>query len=140
MVKLLFTHRIKLFYTRNMTSDDVRKKLELAIVELLKDKVDREEMTPERQKEIAEYVLGVIQPGMSLEDLYRAIPKLDDRTPELSPVIVPFLREYEERVAQKAEEKMSELIRLGQFAAASSLAEKVIKQNVKLVYVGKGKA
>lgn len=122
-----------------MTPDDLRQQIELKVVEMIKAKLADGTMTEERSQELSQIVLDTLKPGMSFEELYRAIPKLDDNAPELSPIILPILRDYEQNVNKKAMEGVSDLIKQGQFDAAANLADRAIKQDVKLVWQGAGK-
>jgi hypothetical protein len=122
-----------------MNPDDIRQQIELQIVELIKDQLARGVMTEERAQQISQRVLDIIRPGMSMEELYRAIPKLDDTCQELSPVILPFLRQYEENVNKKALSEIENMIRQGQYDAAASLGKQVVNQEVKLMWTGAGK-
>ncbi len=111
-----------------MTADDLRQDLELKIVELLKAKVEDGSMTEERSQQIAKIVLELLRPGMSWEELFKAIPRLDDSASELCIVILPYLRKYEEMVSNKATHQVAEFIRTGQYDAAVQLSRKVIAQ------------
>ncbi len=122
-----------------MTPDDIRQQIELKVVEFLKDKVNGGTMTEERSQQVAQIVLSLLVPGMTFEALYKAIPKLDDTCPEISFIILPYLQEYEIEVTRKAEKSVSDLIHTGKFDAAVDLAQKVIKQDVNLVWQGTGK-
>lgn len=122
-----------------MTPDDIRQQIELAVVELIKDKLADGTMTEERSQQISQIVLELLQPGMTFEELYKAIPKLDDSCPELSPITLPHLRDYEDNIAQKVTPSVRELIRQGQFDAAAKLAQKAINQDVKLVWIASAK-
>ncbi len=122
-----------------MTPDDLRQQIELKVVEMIKEKLSDETMTEERSQQISQMVLDTLQPGMSFEELYKAIPKLDDSLPELSPIIVPILKEYEINVTQQVKQNVENLIKQGQYDAAAKLAEKVIAQEVKVVWSGSGK-
>ncbi len=122
-----------------MTPDDLRQQIELKVVELIKEKLADGTMTEERSQQISQMVLDTLQPGMSFEELYKAIPKLDDSLPELSPIILPILKEYEINVTQQVKQNVENLIRQGQFDAAAKLAQKAVDQDVKLVWTGKGK-
>lgn len=123
-----------------MTPDDVRQQIELKVVEFLRKVVTEGTMTEERSQAIAKLVLEHLTPGMSWQTLYKAIPKLDDASQEISPIIVPYLREYEDRIAQAAEKTVSEYIHLGKYDAAVNLAKKVIAQEVELVWTASAKA
>lgn len=122
-----------------MSPDDIRQEIELKVVEFLKEKSTEGTMTEERSQQIAQRVLDTLEPGMSLEGLYKKIPLLDDTCPEISFIIIPYLRQYEDRIAQAGHEAVSNLIKQGQYEAATNVAEKVVKQDVTLVWQGKGK-
>jgi hypothetical protein len=122
-----------------MNADQIREKIEADIVELIKTKVENEEMTEERAQQIAQRVLDLLKPGMSLEDLYRALPHLDDNFSEIGHVIVPYLKDYEEGVTKHAAIAVHELILKGDYKQAQDLANRVIKQDVKLVWTGSAK-
>ncbi|MBI5613723.1 hypothetical protein HY947_02255 [Candidatus Gottesmanbacteria bacterium] len=123
-----------------MSPDDLRQQVELAVVELIKKKLADGSMTEERSQMISQNVLDTLQPGMSFEELYRALPRLDDAFPELSPVIVPHLREYEDHITQQAAGTVRELIKQGQYDAAIKLSKNVVDQRVNLVWQGRGQA
>ena len=123
-----------------MSPDDIREQIEADIVYLIKVKVEAEEMTEDRAQALAQLVLDRLKPGMSLEDLYKTLPHLDDNFSEISHIIVPYLRDYEEGVAKPAIAQVSQLIKTGRYKEAQELAERVIAQDVKLVWTGSGKA
>jgi len=123
-----------------MTPDQLRQKIELQVVELIKKALTDGTMTDERAQTISQHVLSILQPGMNLEELYKAIPKLDDTFPELAPVVLPILRQYEEDVNKKAMEQVRELIKQGQFDAAAKLGKQAVSQDVKLTFQGSGDA
>lgn len=122
-----------------MSPDDIRQDIELKVVELLKEKVASGSMTEERSQQIAQMVLDILQPGMSYETLFKAIPKLDDTASEIAPIIIPYLRDYEEHVAQATHKHVVELIKQGQYDVATKLAKNAVNQEVQLVWQGKGK-
>jgi len=123
-----------------MSPDDIRQQIELQVVELIKAKLADGTMTDERSQQLSERVLEILKPSMTLEELFRAIPKLDDNCPELSPIILPLLQDYETNVAQKAIGSVQELIKLGQYDAATKLGQKTVAQDVDLQWSGQAKA
>jgi len=123
-----------------MTPDDIRETIEAQIVDLIKEKVEMEEMTEDRAQQLAQIVLDTLKPGMTLEDLYRALPHLDDNFTEISHIVLPYLRDYEQGVTQKAAGQVQTLIRSGKYKEAQELADRVIRQDVKLVWTGTAKA
>lgn len=129
-----------LAHTRYMSPDDLRQNIELNAVELIKRGLESGQFTEERAQQLSQTVLEVIQPGMNFEQLYKAVSKLDDSSPELAPIVVPIMRDYEEHIAKQALNGVKDLIKQGQYDAASKLAQKVVDQDVKLVWQGSGKA
>lgn len=119
-----------------MSPDEIRERIEADIVDLIKQKVEAEEMTEDRAQQLAQIVLEKLKPGMSLEELYRALPHLDDQFTEISHILVPYLRDYEDGVAKPAIAQVSNLIKSGRYKEAQELADRVIKQDVKLVWTG----
>lgn len=120
-----------------MSPDDIRQQIELKVVELIRSRMADGSMTEERSQEVSQRVLDLLVPGMSLQELFVAIAKLDDTMPELSPIVLPYLRDYELNVTQKAHEEISKMIKSGKFEAASTLAQKAIKQDIQLVWEGR---
>lgn len=125
--------------TGYMSPDDIRQQVELQVVELIKAKLADGSMTEERAQQASQIVLDTLKPGMSFEELYRAIAKLDDTVQELAPVVLPIMQQYEDKIVKPIGQNVSELIRQGQFDAASNLAKKAISQDVKLEWTGSGK-
>ena len=123
-----------------MTPDDIRQQIELQVVELIKMKLADGSMTEERAQQASQIVLDTLKPGMTFEELYRAVARLDDTVQELAPVVLPVMRQYEEQIVQPIGKNVSELIRQGQYDAATKLAQRAIKQDVKLEWTGTGKS
>jgi len=119
-----------------MTPDELREDVELAIVEFIKEKLKSGEMTGDRAEEISQRALDVLVPGVSFEELYRAIATLDDTMPELSVVVLPYVRDYEENVTRGALSSVRELIAQGQYDAAAKLGAKVAKSDVEPEWQG----
>ena len=122
-----------------MSPDDVRQEIELKVVELIKAKLTDGTMTEERSRTLSKLVLDTLVPGMSWEALYKAIFTLDDLATELSPIVVPYAKEYETNVTQKATEMVKGYMRVGKFDAAVDLATKAIKNDLNVTWEGEGK-
>ena len=122
-----------------MTPDDVRQEIELKTVEFIKEKLTEGAMTEARSQQISQTVLELLTPGMTYEQLYKAIFKLDDTCTELSYIVLPYAESYEKNIAQKATDIVSGYIRVGKYDAAVKLAEDVIHENVKIQWQGSGK-
>lgn len=120
-----------------MTPDDLRQQIELKVVELVKARLADESITEERAQALSQIVLDTIKPGMHFEELYKAVAKLDDFAPELAPIVLPLMQEYEKTIVTQAQDAVSSLIRQGQYDAATKLAQKAISQDIDLVWTGK---
>ncbi len=123
-----------------MSPDDLREQIEADVVDFIKTKVEAEEMTEERAQQLAQTILDKLKPGMSLEALYKILPRLDDNFSEISYIIAPYLRDYEEGVTKPAVAQVSQLIKDGKYKEAQELADRVINQDVKLVWTGSSKS
>jgi len=121
-----------------MSPDELREEVELAVVEFIKEKLEGGEITEARAEQISQRALDVLQPGMGFEELYKAIASLDDTMPELSVVVLPYVRDYEANVTQGALSSVRELIKQGQYDAAAKLGAKAAKSDVELEWKGSG--
>lgn len=123
-----------LLYDERMQPDELREQIELEIVELIRRKLESGEITEGRAKQLAQRALDVLKPGMSFDQLYKAIPTLDDTIPELAPVVLPHIKDYEVNVTAKALENVRNLIAQGQYDAAATLGKKASNRDVELVW------
>lgn len=123
-----------------MTPDDLRQDVELKVVELIKQKLADGAMTEERSQAIAQHVLDTIKPGMDFHELYQAIFKLDDQFPELSPIVLPIIRDYDKHVMQKIRNTVSTFIKQGKYQEAEDLAKRAIAGKLKIVWQASAKA
>ena len=106
--------------------EEFRKFIEVEVLKIIKDLAEKGETPKERVQAIAQLTLDLIQPGMSIDELYRSAVKLDDQYNELAPVVVKMTREYEEKYEKKALEQVSHLIKGGNYDQAQDLVKKVL--------------
>jgi len=110
--------------------DQIRETIEANIVTLLKTRLEDGTMTEERSRQISQITLELLKPDMDLEDLYKAIFKLDDSCPELSSIVLPYAQEYEKDITQKATDVVTSYIKMGKYDAAAKFAQKVVANDV----------
>jgi hypothetical protein len=122
-----------------MTPDDLRQKVELKAVEMIKQKLAEGTITEERSQAIAQHVLDSLKPGMDFKELYKAIFKLDDMFGELAPVTLPIIREYEDTVVKQAQKAVQQLIAQGRYEEAEKLAHDSIAGNLNIVWQASSK-
>lgn len=122
-----------------MTPDDLRQKVELRVVEMIKQKLADGTLTEERSQAIAQHVLDSLKPGMTFQELYKVIFKLDDMYGELCPVTLPIIKEYEDTVTKQAQKAVSQLIAQGKYEEAEALAQQTVSGNINIVWQASAK-
>lgn len=115
-----------------MDTEEKRKTIERDILNIIKEKLQTGEMDAERASKIAQLVLKTLHPGISLEEIYRVVPTLDDQFSELTAIVLPILQEYEEKVEKTVREKVESLIKQGHFTEASNLVQKLTQKDISL--------
>lgn len=123
-----------------MSPDEIRETIELKIVEHIKELLEAGTITEARATQLSQIALKTLIPGQTLEELYRAIPKLDDAATEFSPIIIPYMREYEENITNQAQQSVIELIKQGQYDAATKLSKQAISKTIDLMWQGSAKS
>ena len=108
------------------TPDEFRKMIECEVLKIIKELAGKKEIKSDYLQAIARKTLELIKPGMSIDELYRSAVHLDDDFPELAPVVLKIMKEYEDKYEKKAIEQVSELIRNGQYDQAQEMVKKVL--------------
>ena len=68
----------------------------------------------------------LMQPGLSIDELYKNAIKMDDKYSELGPVVIMIMKEYEGKYNKKAVAEVSTLIKQGDYVAAQNMVMKVL--------------
>ncbi|HLD03176.1 MAG TPA: hypothetical protein VJC17_00205 [Candidatus Dojkabacteria bacterium] len=105
----------------------LRERVQSAIVKVITDQLEKGEMTEERAKQIAQIVLEQLPENISYQKLIEIIPKLDDHFSELTVAIVPIMVEYEEKMKQVVNKKISELMQAHKLEEALEVTKKAIE-------------
>ncbi len=116
-----------------MDPEEKRKEIELRILKILQDRLQKGEMDADRASQIAKLVLQQLPKGISIDQLYKVVPQLDDQFNELSEAVLPVLKEYEEKVENIVKVKVQTLIEQGRFTEASELVKNVIDTDTTLI-------
>jgi len=94
------------------TDDEYRKKMQTRILTIIKDKLDKEEMTADRAKEISQYVLSCFGKGDSKMKIFLAVKNFDlKKYPELLNITVLAIKEKIEDKFQKIAVKLGFLLK-----------------------------
>lgn len=107
-------------------AEEFRKFIEVEVLKIIKALAEAGKTPKEKVQEIARTTLTLIQPGMTVEELYQNAVKLDDQHSELAPVVYAVMKEYEEKYEKKALNEVQNLIRQGEFEQAQELVKKVL--------------
>lgn len=96
-------------------------KLELEIAQLLLDKLEHLEVTPEQVSQIAKFTLQALPDNLSDEQIDNIIPSLDDHYTELASVVLNHLKVHEEATRDTTTSQAQLLIKQGKIDEANNL-------------------
>jgi len=104
-----------------------RQFIEKECLEIVRKLLKDNKVSKKRIQEIAKYVLSVVKPEMTMDQLYKAVVKFDDNYPELTPVVFNVMKEYEEKHEKKAVELVGKLVREKKFDQAQDMVKRVLE-------------
>ncbi len=107
-------------------TEEFRKIIEVEVLKIIKTLADTGETTRERIQDIASHTISLIHAGMTMEELFNATVKLDDKFPELAPVVVKVMRIYEEQYEKRALDMVTLLVKGGKYEEANNMVKKVL--------------
>ncbi len=111
---------------------EIKNTIQSKIVDLITAKLESGHMTQERAKEIAQMILDKLSGELSLEELFRIIPKLDDQFEELGAVIVPVMMDYEKKMREEINTKIDTHLQQKNFDEVLRLAKQAIEHESQL--------
>lgn len=109
-----------------MDPEDYRKKLEVDILKIIEEKLQKGEMDVIRAQTIAKMVLFKLHPPLSLEQIYEIAPTLDDEFIELSMTIAPIIKAQRGEIEKVVTQHALKLIHSGKFGEAIVQIQKTI--------------
>lgn len=108
-----------------MDAEEYRKKLEREILEVIEEKLSNGQMDALRAKAIAKMVLEKLHPPLSLEQIRKIAPSLDDEFKELSRAVLFVLQDNDEETRRLVSEHAQNLIKSGKFDEAAAAIKEV---------------
>lgn len=108
-----------------MNAEEYRKKLELDILKIIEDKLQKGQMDANRAKAIARMVLEALHPPLTLEQIYEIAPTLDDHFAELTSVVIPVIQEHEEKIKTIVTAHAQKLIKEGKIEEATNVIKRI---------------
>lgn len=109
-----------------MNPEEYRKKLEQDILDIIEEKLRTGEMSHERAREIARFIIDKLHPPLTLEQIYQIAPTLDDHFTELTKAVLPVIKDHDDKVKAIVAEHAEKLIKSGQIDKAVDLLKKTI--------------
>jgi hypothetical protein len=117
-----------------MDDETYRKKIELDILTIIEEKLRNGQMDAGRAKAIARMVLDKLHPPLTLEQIYKIVPTLDDHFAELAKVVLTVAKERDDQLRKVVSAHAEKLIALGKVDEAlvllkdSDIKQKLITQ------------
>ncbi|HVZ66813.1 MAG TPA: hypothetical protein VG917_00995 [Patescibacteria group bacterium] len=106
-----------------MDSEEKRKELERNILKIMGERLAKGQMTPERAQSIARMLMDKLHPPLTLEQLYKIAPTLDDEFRELGEAIIPIMKEHDDVLKSVVASHAEKLLKSGKIEEA----QKVLK-------------
>lgn len=104
--------------------------VEQEIANLLLNRLEHMQITPERAAQIARFVVKTIPQQMTDKQMMGIVSHLDDEFVELASVVQKHLDDYEKTNEPVIEHKVDELMKHGQFQEAVSLIQKYFEHRI----------
>ncbi len=106
-----------------MDPEEYRKKLEWDILAIIEEKLKSGDMDVERARLIAKMILEKLHPPLTLEQIYKIAPTLDDHFNELTKAVLPVMKESDERLRTIVTAHAEKLIKEGKIEEAAQALE-----------------
>lgn len=103
-------------------------KLEQEIANLVLDKLEHLEITPERASQIAKFVITSLPENLTDDQIEKVIPNLDEKFWELAEIVHKHFQAYEDASKDKVVTEAEKLIHQGRVNDASQLMKKYFSQ------------
>lgn len=110
----------------NKQAEEFRQFIEVEVLKIIKKLIQAGQTTQAYIQDLSQVTLELIQPGMTVEQLYVNAIKLDDRHPELAPVVHAIMEAYEKHYEHRAIDQVSNLIKSGNYDDAQNMVKKVL--------------
>lgn len=108
-------------------TEQFREYIEREVLDVIKSLLDKPDIDQNRIKEIAKHTLQLLALGTAIDELYKLAIKLDENYPELRPVVIKLMNEYEQKYNKRAVEQVSNLIKQGKYEDAQNVMLKVLE-------------
>lgn len=114
-----------------MDPEEYRKQLERNIITIIEKKLRNGQMDAERAKKIARLVLNKLHPPLTLEQIYKIAPSLDDEFSELSAAIINVISDRNDEINKIVSKHAEELIKLGKIGEATTVIKNAMVEEAR---------
>lgn len=102
--------------------------VEQEIANLLLDRLESQQITPEHAAQIAKFVVRTIPQQLTDQQMLEIIPKLDDEFTELASVVYKHLKDYDQKNQQQVVNKVEDLIKEQKLEQAYQLMQQYFQE------------
>jgi hypothetical protein len=113
-----------------MDQTGYQKQIELEILKIIEDQLNSGQMDASHAQEIAQYVLQNLPENMTLNQIYKLVPKLSEQFSELNNATAPVIKEYEEKAKNIALPQIREMLQQGNFTAATQIVKQTLNREL----------
>jgi len=114
-----------------MDPEEYRKQLERNILAIIEEKLRNGQMDTERAKAIARLTLDTLHPPLTLEQIYKLAPTLDDHFSELTKAVLPIVHDHHEEIRNVVVKHAQKLIKMGEIDKANSVLKQATQEETK---------
>ncbi len=109
-----------------MDPEEYRKKLERDILSIMEEKLKNGQMDAQRARAIARMVLDKLHPPLTLEEIYKIAPTLDDNFAELTRAVLPVIKDHDEKIRNIVTQHAQKLITAGKIDEATTIVKQAL--------------
>ena len=112
---------------QNQNPKEFKEKIEREVLKVIHNLAKQKKVSADYLSSMARYTLTLFSKTKTIEEIYKAAVKLDDKYPELAEVVFKIMKEYEEKYEKKAVNLVSSLIKQGKYKEAEDTVKKVLE-------------
>jgi len=116
--------------TQNQPSLSLWFQVEQEIANLLLDRLEAQQISPEHASQIAKLVVKAIPHKITDQQMLEIIPKLDDEFTELASVVYKHLKDYEQEHQKQVVGQVEELLKNQNFDQAFQLINQYFQRKL----------
>jgi hypothetical protein len=113
-----------------MDSEAYRLDIERKMLAIMQKQLESGEMSAQRAKQIAQYVVDSLRPGITIAEINAVVKYISQEFEEFSHLTVDSLNHYEDTVKEHTLEAVHKLLKEGKLTAADALLKKTLQEDL----------